>query len=764
MNLSSDTPFKVQLCFDQVIEKLEKSAADPANEFRKRDLALLNEVQKYPELRDGINDASQIEQCRDVISRLLADYFPKELTLNEIKAVNIPYASLIFNHTERFKNILKAAGPDFEINIRDFDEHQFYVISCCMILHDQYGVNLDFSRPFFYDIPTAKGVIKHYRILFNADFLKILPTEKSLPISPEEIDLLIDNYDDLALWKSKFPKDTWLLKGFSIMSLFDATVESAVSLLKEKLLGINAVGFRESVESIFQSIYMMPDLRIGFTVFNKEEDKLSPDTFGQQMPSHILQKNKNGNVKEMLCGESYTTLVEKHKEFAISDTAEFLAKNPDSPLAKNFLSQNIQSFILVPIVKNDVLFGIFEIASHRKKELHSVNTKKLEIVMPFLTDTIERLAFELQNQVQAVIQDKYTSIHDSVYWKFHAEAKKLIDQRQLGEEYDLQEIIFQDVYPLYGQIDIKGSSDARNLSVQKDMTFQLKTLLILLKEIDDRKELPDSFHFERERLESYLAELSLSLKASTEQYINNYLNGGIHHELSRIGNENLRPMIHAYFEKTEKENGDFHIYRRKYEITISKINDKVAKIIDARQTNAQSVFPHYYERFKTDGVEHNLYIGSSISPKSQFDLSKLHMLRLWQLRVLCEMETAHFHLKPTLPYPLDVTSLVLVYHASIDIRFRMDEKRFDVHGSYNARFEIVKKRIDKACILGTSERITQEGKITIVYPNDSFENEYRAYIRTLQSEKILESDIEKFEIEDLQGVSGLKALRVKVAH
>ncbi|MCF2447420.1 hypothetical protein L0657_25930 [Dyadobacter sp. CY345] len=764
MNLPLETPFKLQLCFDQVIEKLEKSAVDPANEYQARDKALLDEVLQYPELRNGITDMSQINEHEDIIARLLAPYFAKDLTLNEIKAVNIPYAQMVFNHTQRFKNILKAAGPDFNILIRDFDEHQFYVFSCCMILYDHYGASLDFNRPFFYDIPTAKGIIKHYRILYNGDFLEIFPTEKSLPITQEDIDLLMDSYDNLDLWKSKFPKDSWLLKGFSIMTLFDATIESAVSLLKEKLLAINASGFRESIESIFQSIYQIPGIQVGFTVFNHEEDKLSPDTFGQQMPSFILQQNKSADVRNMLCDESKEMLIIKQQDFAVSDTEGFLAKKPHSSLAKNFLSQNIQSFILAPVAKNGRLFGILEVVSHRKKELHSVNVKKLEIVMPFLVDTIERLAYELQNQVQAVIQDKYTSIHDSVFWKFHSEAQKLIDHRQVGEEYELKEITFPDVFPLYGQIDIKGSSEARNLSVKKDLKYQLKSLLLILQEFDNYTETAEKFQLETKRIQSYLAELALSVKASTEQYISNYLDGDIYQKLIGISNPELVPLIQNYLYQTQKENGDFHIARRKYETTISKINNKVAAILDKRQIDAQSVYPHYYERFKTDGVEHNLYIGPSIAPKIPFDLERIHAIRLWQLRVLCEMEIAHSHIKPYLPYPLDVTTLILVYHSTIDIRFRMDEKRFDVHGSYNTRFEIVKKRIDKACIAGTSERITQVGHITIVYSNESHLEEYVGYINTLQAENMLDQTIENFDIEDLQGLSGLKAIRLKLLH
>ncbi|MEM8522538.1 hypothetical protein RCH19_002540 [Flavobacterium sp. PL12] len=92
----------------------------------------------------------------------------------------------------------------------------------------------------------------------------------------------------------------------------------------------------------------------------------------------------------------------------------------------------------------------------------------------------------------------------------------------------------------------------------------------------------------------------------------------------------------------------------------------------------------------------------------------------------------------------------------------MDEKRFDVDGTYNARYEVVKKRIDKANIKGTMERITEEEKITIVYSHNSERIEYLNYIKFLQFKNILEPLIEEFEVEELQGVSGLKAIRVKV--
>nr|WP_295928824.1 hypothetical protein [uncultured Dyadobacter sp.] len=755
-----DSPFEVQLCFGQVIRDLEKTANDPSNPLAAQQRALLEKAAQFPELRQGITNVSQVTGNAELISRLLAPYFPEALTKNEIKAIGLPYSGFLFNHSERFRTILDTAGPDFDFSIRDFSEHQFYVMSCCLILQEHYNVRIDFTKPFFYDIPAANGITRHYRVLYNADFLDIIATENSLPINAEDIDLLIDNYDDLELWKSKFPPNSWLIQGFGIMSLIDVTVETAASLLKEKLLGIRSPGFRQSINSIFRSIYRIPDIEVGFTVFNQEEGRFSPDTFGQQLPSFILREHKHEDVRTMLCPDSYQTLIDKKVFFIISNAADYLHANPGNMLARNFTSQQIGSFILAPVVKNDFLYGIMEVVSPNPKALNSINARKLEVVLPFLTDTIERLASELQNQIQAVIQEKFTTIHNSVYWKFNAEARKLIHYRQLGEDYELNEVTFPEVHPMYGQIDVKGSSEARNTSVQQDLNRQLNAAMTLLETIDRQPLFTDLFQEDRRQLSTYLTDLSIPLRASTEQYVSSFLENRVHPKLREIGDPEPARLIREYLNASDKATGAFHHARRKYEKTISMINEAMARIIDDGQAEAQEIFPHYFERFKSDGIEHNLYVGASISPGRHFHLGKLHALRLWQIRTLCEMEVAHHEMKPFLPYPLEVTTLILVYHAAIDIQFRMDEKRFDVYGSYNARYEIVKKRIDKAFVRGLNERIVQSGKLVIVYSNPAVEREYEGYIRLLRAENRVAGDIENLEVEDLQGISGLKALRI----
>jgi hypothetical protein len=125
------------------------------------------------------------------------------------------------------------------------------------------------------------------------------------------------------------------------------------------------------------------------------------------------------------------------------------------------------------------------------------------------------------------------------------------------------------------------------------------------------------------------------------------------------------------------------------------------------------------------------------------------------------MENVAFKARSEMNHDLRVASLILVHSNPLAIKFRMDEKQFDVDGAYNIRYEIIKKRIDKANIKDTNERLTVPGKIAIVYSQDSDAVEYLKYIKFLQSKNYF-GKVEKLDIEDLQGVYGLKALRVEV--
>lgn len=225
----------------------------------------------------------------------------------------------------------------------------------------------------------------------------------------------------------------------------------------------------------------------------------------------------------------------------------------------------------------------------------------------------------------------------------------------------------------------------------------------------------------------------------------------------------VQEKVRAYRQALDPDRGTLYRKRKAFEAGIARINEAIAAILDQEQVAAQSYCPHYFEKIKTDGVDHSIYVGAAILENGKFDLLYLKNLRLWQLIVQSRIVRALEPLKPELPVPLESAHLILVQEKPLSIRFRQDERRFDVDGAYDIRHEIIKKRIDKAVIRGTGERLTQPGKIAIVYSHPREAGEYQEYLDYLCASGYLEEGVEACKLDDLQGIQGLKALRIKVS-
>ncbi len=759
------SPFKTLIAFHKIIPAFEKAALSPIDFQAVYARALLEEIKKYPQLIEGVENSDELLGYEPIIRVLLADLFPSSLTHNEIKAVTIPFHLYTFNHTARLEKILNDAGDHFEFTLRDISADTYYILNCCVIISQYYGFKVDaMDAPQFLDIPDKNNIIHHYRVLFNADFMDIIPTERAVHLSEEDIVELIDNFSDIALWKSKFPERSWILKGFAIMTLFDATIENAVSSFKSNLLREKSAIQLAEIETIFRSIYKISDLRIGLTSFEKVRNEYNLRIVEKQLYSHLLYDSTITECEEMLCSDTLESMLTKDEYLVVPDIDKMPITDPKQAYFIHKLKQQqVKSFIFVPLIEGGKVLGLLEMSSSRVRELNSINANKLNFVLPFIKDKVSKAFSETENQIEAVIQKEYTSIHPSVKWRFQEEAVRFLNDRAFGKDYALQEIVFDHVYPLYGQIDVQGSSESRNQAIRQDLSNQNSDLIALFRAINQTQKLP-LFEQKIFDLERNLAALQHALLTDTEQQMLDYFNADIHPILENFRKNardtNIVDAIDRYFERINLAIGGFYEARRDYDSSITLINKKLVAVLDEKQVEAQEYFPHYYERYKTDGIEHNMYIGASIAPDRNFELYYLRNLRLWQLQVMCAMEHEFKLLQPSLPHQLEVTSLVLVFATPISIRFRMDEKQFDIDGSYNVRYEIAKKRIDKAKIKGKSERITQKGKLVIVYSTIHEETEYLGYIKLLQHKGLLEADIEQFEVEDLQGLIGLKAIRV----
>ncbi|MBT8301666.1 MAG: GAF domain-containing protein [Maribacter sp.] len=763
----SEFPLQRYISFHKLLEKYDRMAEGEDEFLAQRAKHVLEAQAPYPELRDGFTDVALLKKYKKVIKIILQDSFSSVLSKNEIKVASLPYYDITFNGSERFEQILAAAGENYELKVRGVPEELSYIMGCTVILNFYYGFKLDFKRPLFYDIPDKKGVMKHYRILYNADFIDLLPTDKAKDLTQDDVNELLENFDNIEIWKEKIPPGSFISKGFVISNMFDATSEAAISAIKSSLISNDKrLGdtFIANVQSTFRSFFDIQDIKVGFVTYNAEENRFER-VHGKKMVSYLLHNTDMASCDAALCQGSYHRLLDDKDYFAIADVDKYFKMSGGTAPYKGLKEQGIKSAILAPIANEERLLGILELVSTNVNELNSVNAQKLEDIMPFIVTAVLRSAAEEENLIDAIIQHECTTVHSSVYWKFREEAKRFIGNQIDGKQPSFNEVVFKDVYPLYGQIDIKDSSKARNSGIQKDLMIQLSTINTIISRAWEKNRLP-IYEELLYRINNLLAEIKEVLNTNSEQAIFDFVKEEVLEVFEHLKgtDQELKDLIVTYEEGIDSRTESYYDHRKNYDESVMRINKELAMVIDQRQEDAQDMFPHYFERYKTDGVEHNMYIGDSISGQLPFNPLYLSNLRLWQLQVMCEMENTHYNLKPDLAVPLDVASLMLVYSTSLSIRFRMDEKRFDVDGTYNARYEVIKKRIDKSFIKGTNERLTQPGKLSIVYSQKKDELEYLRYIGFLKSKGYFTNNIEIVELDGLQGVSGLKAIRVEILY
>ncbi|MCG2459995.1 GAF domain-containing protein [Flavobacteriaceae bacterium F89] len=767
MSLEAESPVIFQISFNKLLERYDVMAVGDDKYLADKAKRILDAQAPFPDLRKGFTDISLLSKYGEAIDIILQDTFPEVLTYNEIKAASLPYANVLFNSSRRFREILASAGQDFEPKISDLTDDISYIMSCTVILNFYYGYKLNFNRPFFYDIPDANGIMRRYRILYNVDFMEFIATDKAKKLSRADVDGLLYNYDDQDLWKAKIPPNSFIAKGFVIANMIDVTVEQAISEIKSDLIASDKWGndrFMADFNGVFRSLLGVPDVRIGYTSFNAL-DKQFERVHGNGIDSFMLWDGNCVNCSETLCKVSYDKLLQENTYFAIADMDKYIEACGETPLSENLKRQGIQSAILAPIINNGKVLGILELVSAQIDQLNYVNAQKLDDLLPYIAVAVQRSITGEENRIAAIIQHECTSVHPAVYWKFREEAKRFIEDSKESGQPSFGEIVFNGIYPLYGQTDIKNSSQARNAATLEDLLAQLSEIKNILRLIWEKNELPiyEALMF---RVNENIEDITSSLHTNSEQAIFDFIKEDIEPVFAHIQNSDngLGKLISAYRSKINPDTESYYNHRHNYEESVTRINKKLASILDSRQGDAQAMYPHYFERYKTDGVEHNLFIGGEIVPDSKFDVVYRNNLRIWQLQVVCEMENAHYGLKPKLKLPLDVASLILVYNTSISIRFRMDEKRFDVDGTYNARYEVLKKRIDKSFIKGTSERLTKPGMLAIVYSQKKDELEYLRYIKFLKSKGYFGDKIEVVALEGLQGVSGLKAIRVEILY
>jgi len=753
-------PAVMQISFFKVIETLEQMAKDSDKSVANYAQQLLLEVEKYPELRDGIEELDQLNKYKKSIQKISRVLFPETLLTNEIKALTPPFYFKPIYTSSRFDNIVKASGEDFLFKMKDIDEDTFYLYCCYFILASYYGYPVQGGGAMKVEIFNKdQGLMRTYKMGINADMTEFIPTESAVDITAKDFEELMDNFGDIKIWKKKFPPNSWTMRGVNIINLVDITMDQSLASITSNLLQKTADSF-EKIQKDIRRLLNNSKLDIG--VLTLDNNKLIPLN-KEEIKSILLNEDESLNCETEMCDYTFGQLFQKKEPLVISDIDHFHEKS-NSCISKKLKSSGIKSYIVTPLIHEEELLGFLELAAYSRYELNNATLLKLNEIVPVLAMAHKRFKTEAQNRIEAIIQQECTTIHHSVKWRFEQEAEKFMNKQLHNQQPIFKDIIFDNLYPLYGQMDIRGSSVKRNEAVSTDLIKQINGIKKVLKYAFRQTKMPayEELIF---RLDTYESDLKEGLSAGSEHKILGFLKSDVYPVFDHLqqSDVNLKKLVDRYNALLDPDMKTVYEERKKYDTSVNLINQRLASYLDKKQIDAQKMFPHYFERYKTDGVEFNMYIGQSISKDEKYDTIYLRNLRIWQLVVMCEMENEFNAMQKDLHMPFEIASLILVYNTPLSVHFRMDEKRFDVEGAYNARYEIIKKRVDKANIKGTNERITQPGRIAIIYSQEQDAMEYRKYFHFLTAKGYLNKGIEDLELENLQGVTGLRALRVEVS-
>lgn len=733
-------------------------------------LGIYNKLKRYDRIEENITIDYLYENSEilELIHACVSNY--KMNPESEALAFSAPFESRVFYYTDRWKDILidpvtKEIRKEIKVNIDLERSYNNNIFIYKIILERFYGLNNYYpNNTFTYKIEDSESQIeRYYRAELNTDFLEIIPKSELPQIS---IDLANERKlgSDVYLEIEKLiPLKNFSFIGFNIVKIVDVTIEESLRLIEQDVFDNNKEIVNHSITRNIQNILGSRDIEISYFPIIRLNDKIVLENNITGTES-LFVKNFSSSAKANEHLNAFEWFIESPQPLFIKNfTLDILQKYP---MLEFIISENIASYALIPISFSKKVIGILELYSRKVHILNENRLSILERTIPTLTYLMRSLSDNFNNQIIEIIRSRYTALQPVVQWKFNEAALKYLVWQKNNKESKFNDLIrFKNVYPIYTSIDIKDSTINRNEAIQKDLKLHFTRLLKCFQQIKKlvNLDIVENFVFQAENFAKQIQDRNeLSNISEINEFLNNDVTAFlIHIKRNLPETENI---IQDYFNAIDSKKGDVYFHRNKLEFAIKSINDHLENSIKLLMTDIYDQYPFYFEKFRTDGIEYDIYIGQSLNPQKPFSNLYLKNLRLWQLISTTVLAKQTQVLMKELSPKLDITSLILVYDTPIDIAFRNDERRFDIDGTFNIRYEMIKKRIDKVLIKNTNERLTQPNKLSIVYFNSKNETEYTYYINFLIEKGLLENEIEKYDLEDLQGLSGLKAFRLSIKY
>ena len=737
---------------------------------------IIKKFKKFPELSNNVplEKLSEYEEMLELVSTCL---LPLAADENSLWALSSPLSPQIFYSTDGFHTLMECLEHPVVLdpaigNADNESEKIMRELQYGMLLENVYALpylkKTEWIRKF--EDPDT-GLDKYFQVNIDTRFIDIRPINQ-LPAMD------CSSMSPASVWGEEFKKiqktislNQFEARGFSIITLTDVTAEQAVEQVGKLVIHHTEKDKRPLFDEIthaLQTVVGSKDYQFGLVPFFSINDR--PALIYEKIPySIILQACWNFDVSKKEFSKLRNDF-SSNPRMIIWSASDKESQLPEL-VGNAFRQAGIGTYVMFPIYHHEQVTGFFEVSTMAGMPMLSEGQMvRLKPVLSIMTQLIQDIIARFNRRIENIIKEKFTSIQPAVQWKFNEAAwHYLRDHSNEERDHDnedgvdtVENIIFKNLHPLYGAVDIRNSTILRNQALEKDYTIQLGTLINALSSLNyNEKPQLDRIMTTANSWRQIIQE---PLTTQQEVRLNEFFNLDVQYEFENLlqAEPESTDFLIPYFQSIDEENGIAFENRRLLETTIKKLNSTVNNYFENASADLLNIFPCYFEKFRTDGVEYDIYVGQSIVPHEPYKKEHLQEMRRWQLRSMIQVVHLVQDLVPDMDFPLQTTQLLFVHPQTIDITFRKDERRFDVEGAYNIRYQIIKKRIDKVLILDTNERLTQPGKIAIIYFDERDAQEFKGFIRELQDENLLLENLEELDLEALQGVDGLKAIRVGV--
>lgn len=749
------------LSFEKLYQELQKS--DCSSSLKTGVYRFVCERLKSIEDEKGKFSLAQVNEFQEAIELVysLTNAFTNKGNIAWAMATPIP--STIIAGTSNLYSLLESGL----VRSAEQDLLSFYKeiewpnsLLYALLLERLYGIPVK-SRPYIFEYVNNYGVKKYVEL--EVDFSMVSVHAKAdLPA----IDFSCIRHRDMLTHRDIKPLldsihlDNFDFEGFSLLYIKDCTEKYVMQSIQLIIGNLSRFNRRKLYAELSEKVTSILD---------------HPDIYSSLFP--ILSLNGVPILKHEVSKDNL--LFRDYQQENSESKADYLHKFLKSPfllsygvhpefdttipeILKSIKKAGVRSYICCPLKYHDKLVGLVELYTREGELLSPVILTRLTPFFPILTQLAYDLGVEFKNRLDAVILENFTALQPSVQWRFNQSAALYLKEKDdnIDAEVSVEPIIFKDVYPMYGMVDVKDSTSLRNLAFRKDNKMRLIKLKNLMSFIPQGR-YPDSAAFQ-----SFMSQLrEVEHWLFTNHMVENML------EITRFFQVDVPtfvltlPWLDSKLDnelKTYSEDIAKDPYQESYEQSLQMVNSTIRKELEKLNNFVQGNFPSYFETFRTDGLDYDIYVGQSISPFIPFDPVYIRLFRRQQIVSMAQIWRTIEVLKHKLPVPMDTTQLIFVHSSTIDLTFRKDERRFDVEGSYNIRYHMIKKRIDKVLVKGTMQRLVQPGKIAIVLNGTKDLPDLLEDLHNLAALGLLYKEIEKLELEDLQGVSGLIALRVEV--